>query len=140
MQGDMNAYLRAFYRCQSLTWRQAACFCSYGSHEGNFAEREAFVSHLRGRYTSTSILKLLPFEFMLNLIHFLPHCYLVLLTKSKERMGKRRLRRHLGECRGKRPMVNGVEGKKCFCIRAWLVGVLDAWSIRARLDLNSYGF
>ncbi|KAJ8480400.1 hypothetical protein OPV22_024127 [Ensete ventricosum] len=25
----------------------AACFCSYGSHEGNFAEREAFVSHLR---------------------------------------------------------------------------------------------
>lgn len=80
MQGDMNVYLRAFYRCQSLTWRQAACFCSYGSHAGNFAVREAFVSQLRGRYTSTSILKLLPFEFMLNLIHFLPHGYLVLLT------------------------------------------------------------
>ncbi|CAL9060008.1 unnamed protein product [Musa banksii] len=47
MQGDMNVYLRAFYRCQSLTWRQAACFCSYGSHAGNFAVREAFVSQLR---------------------------------------------------------------------------------------------
>ncbi|CAL9102357.1 unnamed protein product [Musa textilis] len=73
MQGDMNVYLRAFFRCQPLTWRQAAWCCSYGSHAGNFAVRMAFVSQLRGRYTSTSIVKLLPFEFMLNLIHFLPH-------------------------------------------------------------------
>ncbi|URE46991.1 hypothetical protein MUK42_32528 [Musa troglodytarum] len=47
MQGDMNVYLRAFFRCQSLTWRQAAWCCSYGSHAGNFAVRMAFVSQLR---------------------------------------------------------------------------------------------
>ncbi|URE46986.1 hypothetical protein MUK42_32528 [Musa troglodytarum] len=46
-KGDMNVYLRAFFRCQSLTWRQAAWCCSYGSHAGNFAVRMAFVSQLR---------------------------------------------------------------------------------------------
>ncbi|RRT52096.1 hypothetical protein B296_00024413 [Ensete ventricosum] len=122
MQGHMNAYLRAFYRCQSLTWRQAACFCSYGSHEGNFAESEAFVSHLRGRSRYREGWEE--------------------VTKGRRYYYRRRKMLLLSLFADGRNFVAMLkhEGKKGFCIRAWLVGVLDAWSIRARLDLNSYGF